>query len=168
MITWQDIQFNYQRTLRELQSLVPAEKWQTQPQLIQLTQHKTKYGMADIKGVVHINEAFIGSQADELLDVTIRHELAHLCVGIQQGHNAQFKSCARLFKAHFGQHLQQQTQAINQAIGFKYKLYATLDNQQEILFKTVHRKHAKYLNYKPRLFSYLTIKGQKVLSFRYE
>ncbi|MCX7554476.1 hypothetical protein OS175_11330 [Marinicella sp. S1101] len=168
MITWQDIQQCYQRTLRELQALVPTDKWQTQPQLIQLTQHKTKYGMADIKGVVYINQAFIGSEADGLLDVTIRHELAHLCVGIDQGHNAHFKSCARLFKANFGQHLKTQTQAINEAIGFKYKLFARLENQQEILFKTVHRKHAKYLNYKPKFFSYLTIKGQKVLSFRYE
>lgn len=168
MITAVNIQKRYQDILSELYQLIPPDKWQVRPQQLQLTSHKTKYGMADINGVVFINQAFIGSTANELLDATIRHELAHLCVGIQHGHNARFKACAQHFKAHFGSHLQTEINTINDAIGYKYKLYAILESQQEILFKRVHRKHAKYLNYKPGWFSYLSIKGQKVLRFRYE
>ncbi len=168
MINWPYIQQRYQYLLQEMYELVPAKKWQITPQSVQLTSHKTKYGMADVHGVVFINQAFIGSNTIHLLEATLRHELAHLCVGVHHGHDAQFKSCARLFKANFGEHLIEETRVINEAIGYKYKLYATLDNNDEILFRRVHRKHAKYLKYKPRLFSYLTIKGQKVLSFRYE
>lgn len=168
MIDWQFIESSYLNVFEELMILTPPEQWHIKPNLLKPTNHKTKYGMADIKGVVYINEAFIGTQAYQLLDATIRHELAHLCVGIHHGHDSVFKAKAKFFKANFGKHLATETKAFNQSIGYKYNLYATLNDEQVILFKRVHRKHSKYLNYKPRMFNYLTIGGHKVMNFYYE
>ncbi len=168
MIDWPHIESRYNHIFEELLDLEPLNQWHITPKTLKPTNHKTKYGMADINGVVYINEAFVGTQANDLLEATIRHELAHLCVGIHHGHDHIFKACAKLFKAAFGKHLSADTKALNQSIGYKYKLFATLQNDQVILFRKVHRRHSKYTKYKPKLFSYLTISGQKVLSFHYE
>lgn len=171
-IDWHYVQQQYQATLHELNRVEPVKNWRIQPHALQATNHKTKYGMADRDGVVYINQAFIGTTAVHLLNATIRHELAHLCVGLQQGHNAVFKAKALQFKAQFGKHLKAESSQVHDSIGYKYLLYATLDKTEvsgpeEILFKRVHRKHKKYINYKPGRFRYLSIKGRKVLLFRY-
>ena len=163
-----DIQLLYRNILVETQALVSPEQWHIEPRGLQYTNHKTKYGMADIHGMVHINQKFIGSQANQLLDATIRHELAHLCVGLDQGHGARFKRCATLFKADMKADMAHEKAEIHTAIGHKYLLYAKLENQGELLFRKAHRKHPKYSRYKPKRFSYLTIGGHKVLGFRYE
>lgn len=168
LIDWDYIQQQYQFIVNELQGSEPPERWQVQPHALQATNHKTKYGMADIHGVVFINQAFVGTTANNLLNVTIRHELAHLCVGLQQGHNSIFKAKAKQFKAHFGKHLKQEYRQVLEAIGYKYRLYASLDNGEELLIRRVHRKHAKYNRYKAGRFRYLTIKGIKVTGFRYQ
>jgi len=173
MIDWDFIQAKYREILTELKLLNGDSHWHIAAKKITITSHKTKYGMADINGTVHINQAFIGSTAYQLLEATIRHELAHLAVGIQHGHDKFFRAKAQLFKAQFGRHLKPDIQQIHTAIGYKYQLYATVldgDNKNpiEILFRRVHRKHSKYLNYKPSRFHYLTIQGKKVLRFRYQ
>ncbi len=163
-----DIQRLYQNILVETQALVSPEHWQIEPSGLQYTNHKTKYGMADIHGMVHINQKFIGSRARQLLAATIRHELAHLCVGLEQGHGVKFKRCAALFKADMKADVAHEKAEIHAAIGHKYLLYAHVENQGELLFRKAHRKHPKYSKYKPKRFSYLTINGHKVLAFRYE
>lgn len=168
MIDWPLIESRYQSIFDELLLTTPVDLWHIKPSELKPTNHKTKYGMADIKGVIYINEAFIGTDAYQLLNATIRHELAHLCVGIHHGHDNVFKSQAKLFKANFGKHLKKESAELNQSIGYKYKLFATLNNDQVILFRKAHRKHNKYLSYKPKLFNYLTINGHKVLNFYYE
>ena len=168
LIDWNYIQQQYQAILAELQAVEPIKNWRVQPQALHATKHKTKYGMADRDGVVYINQAFVGTSANKLLNATIRHELAHLCVGLQQGHNSTFKAKALQFKANFGKHLKLESSQIHDSIGYKYQLYATLADGDEIPFRRVHRKHAKYSSYRAGRFRYLTIKGMKVMSFRYE
>jgi len=167
LIDWNYIQQQYHAILDELQVVEPIINWRVQPQALYPTRHKTKYGMADRDGVVYINQAFVGTSANNLLNATIRHELAHLCVGLQQGHNSIFKAKALQFKANFGKHLRLESAQVHDSIGYKYQLYATLADGDEILFRRVHRKHVKYSGYKAGRFRYLTIKGIKVLSFRY-
>ena len=168
LIDWKYIEQQYQAILAELLTVEPIKKWSVYPQSLQVTKHKTKYGMADKDGVVYINQAFVGTAAHNLLNATIRHELAHLCVGLQQGHNLIFKAQAQQFKAQFGKQLKPEYEAVHDSIGFKYLLYATLANGDEILFRRVHRKHVKYSQYKVGRFRYLTIKGIKVTAFRYQ
>lgn len=166
-ITQLYIKQSYAEILQHLCAVTALENWSIKPQKIMLTQHKTKYGMADLDGVVYVNQAFINSTAHRLLDATIRHELAHLCVGLKHGHNTVFKAKAKQFKATFGKHLKQESQQINQAIGFQYHLYAVLVNGEHVLIRKAHRKHKKYTAYKAGRFRYLTIKGQKVHAFKY-
>ena len=172
MIDWPLVEFTYDQILLEVSAMCAPEHWTVKPQKLTTTKHKTKYGMADVDGVVYINQAFIGTTAIGLLDATIRHELAHLCVGLHNGHNHLFKTKAKEFKAIFGRHLKAESEQVHAAIGYKYRLYATLEGShknvsEEILFRRVHRKHDKYVSYKPGRFRYLSIQGQKVLAFRY-
>ena len=168
IIDWPYIEKKYNEILVELNALQPISHWKIRPQKLKATKHKTKYGMADNNGVVFINQAFVNSSAVELLAATIRHELAHLCVGLQHGHNQVFKAKAKQFQSHFGKHLKPQTDEIHQNIGHKYLLYATFEDHQEIYLRRVHRKHRKYTHYKPSLFKFLTIKGRKVVQFIYK
>ena len=167
-IDWTFIQQRHDEILVELNLIQDITVWQIKPKNLVQTTHKTKYGMADVNGVIHINHAFVGTEAFQLLDATIRHEFAHLCVGLFHGHDATFKAKARQFKAHFGRHLKAESAQVHAAIGYKYRLYATLANGETLLFRWVHRTHAKYMKYKPSMFKYLTIKGQKVISFSYQ
>ncbi|WP_223787861.1 hypothetical protein [Marinicella meishanensis] len=168
MITWQTIEQTHATLLDELQQLVPLSDWQHPPQGIKPSGHKTKYGMADLAGWVHINQAFIGSNCGGLLEATIRHELAHLCVGLQCGHDHRFKAMERRFEANFGPHLHAEAQQLQQAIGHRYLLFAELADGTDVLLKRVHRRHRKYTHYRPGWFRYLTIDGQKVQRFRYQ
>lgn len=172
IIDWPYIEQEYARILADLTKFCAIDQWSIQPQKLSATQHKTKYGMADLNGVIYINQAFVGTTAVQLLKATIRHEFAHLCVGLQHGHNRHFKARAKQFAANFGRHLKAETDQVHAVIGYKYSLYVTLESPvdktiNEMLFRRVHRKHSKYLNYKAGRFRYLTIKGQKVLAFRY-
>ena len=168
MISWQDIEQTHDSLLDELLQEVPLSAWQHPPQGIKPSKHKTKYGMADLAGWVHINQAFIGTECWDLLEATIRHELAHLCVGLQCGHDARFKAMERRFNAVFGAHLQTQAKQLHNAIGHRYLLFAELVDGSEVLLKRVHRRHRKYSHYRPRMFRYLTVGGQKVQRFRYQ
>lgn len=168
MISWQAIEQTHAKVLDELLQVVPLSAWQHPPHGIKATDHKTKYGMADLAGWVHINQAFVGTESWDLLEATIRHELAHLCVGLNCGHNARFKAMERRFKAVFGRHLQDQASQLHNAIGHRYLLFAELADGTEVLLKRVHRRHRKYSHYRPRLFRYLTVGGQKVQRFRYQ
>ncbi len=166
-IAQQDIADLYARLVTELTALQPLSAWQVKPQALRSTSHKTKYGMADADGVVYINRAFVGTRAWRLLELTIRHELAHLCVGLQHGHDRHFKAMSCLFAADFGPEIKTEADEVHAAIGYKYLLYAQLANQPDLLFRRAHRKHPKYLNYKPGRLRYLTIRGAKVQGFYY-
>ncbi|MFC3193824.1 hypothetical protein ACFODZ_06190 [Marinicella sediminis] len=167
MIDWNYIQQRHAACLTETTQLIALPQWVVQPQEVIPTRHKTKYGMADVHGRVHINQAFVGSSAEQLLEATIRHELAHLCVGLEQGHNARFRHMAQLFKAGFHQVSRREKIELHQLIGYKYALYACLVNQQRVCLKKVHRKHRKYTHYKPTLFRYLSFQGVKISHFEY-
>ena len=166
-LTFIEIKKIYQDIVAELIRLQARESWAIHPQSIRLTKHKTKYGMACHDGTVFVNQAFLSTSARQLLDATIRHELAHLCVGLDQGHNRVFKRKAKQFKSVFGNHLSSDIKEINQRIGYKYLILAHLENGETIEFKKAHRKSAKYLDYRPKFFRYLSIKGIKVIEFEY-
>ncbi|MCB1583284.1 MAG: hypothetical protein R3E90_11820 [Marinicella sp.] len=167
VIDWTWVEQEYQRIKFELETIEPLYKWSISPKGILKTTHKTKYGMADRQGNVHINQAFINTTSYELLEATIRHEFAHLCVGLQHGHDAVFKAKAQQFEAHFRSINKSQHQQISNNIGHKYELYASFKDGEELLLKKVQRKHKKYTQYKPTVFHYLTINGKKIVAFNY-
>ena len=167
MIDSEHINNAYQSSLKHVSDLVPVSQWVVKPVNWLLTDHKTKYGMADVHGQVHINQAFIGSEATDLLNSTIRHELAHLCVGLEQGHNRRFKTAERLFQADFKAVPAAQIKQFHERIGHTWALYACFTDRPKVLLKKVHRKHRKYTEYRPGMFRYLMYKGQKISGFEY-
>lgn len=167
MIDWRFIEQQYHSILMELYAFEPLQLWSIEPKGVLKTKHKTKYGMADLTGYIHINQAFVGTTATQLLNATIRHELAHLCVGLQHGHNGVFKAKEAQFGADFKSISRQQYQQFSNNIGHKYELYACFKDGQSVLLKKVQRRHRKYTQYKPTIFKYLTIKGRKIKSFFY-
>jgi len=152
---------------RELFLQFPLTEWTIKPGDFLWTKHKTKYGMARFNGDIFINRAFISSTAWQLLDATIRHELAHLYIGLAAGHNADFQATAQLFKSCFKSVPRAEIKQFQEQISYRYKLYAICENGDSILLKKTHRKHAKYTQYKARFFYKLSINGQKIKRFNY-
>src|SRR5690554_1088013 len=95
----------------ELQLIIPINQWSIEPQNWCWTRSKIKYGMADRQGVIHINQNFLNTDFWDLLNTVIRHEFAHLCIGLSAGHNLRFKQCERLFKGVFNAEAKQQAKA---------------------------------------------------------
>lgn len=167
-ITHNNTEQLFERIKKDLLLIFPVKDWQIKPRELQWTKHKTKYGMAGHHGVVYINEAFVETTAWQLLEATLRHELAHLYIGLAAGHNAYFHDTATLFKSCFKTIPNEEIKQFHYQIGYRYKLYAIFENGDVVLIKKTHRKHAKYTQYKPRLFYSLSIKGQKIIRFNYK
>lgn len=94
LITEQFIRDEFNRLYDICKNSSPTWKIQFNALIIEPLRHTGKstiYGQASNRGKVHINSIFIGLPHVESLRSTIVHELAHLCVGIDQGHNCLFK-----------------------------------------------------------------------------
>ncbi|MCX7544668.1 hypothetical protein [Marinicella gelatinilytica] len=138
---------SFHRILNELFLLVPSNEWKILPRGHRLTRSKTKYGMADSTGIIHINQLFINTDYRQLFEAVLRHEFAHLCIGLNEGHNEIFKNCELLFKGHLTVTCREQAKLYSQLIAYKYQLLAVLDNGREVAVKNAHRKHRKYTHY---------------------
>ncbi|MFL0801978.1 MAG: hypothetical protein K6L80_16135 [Agarilytica sp.] len=165
-ISFDVIRDEYNNALEQCCAVLAKPKWVVQPSALELTRHKTKFGMASSKGVVYINSAFIGTQAINKLRNTLRHELAHLAVGLAEGHNAIFKHCAQVFGANRAVP-QSEILAFEQSVGYKWQLIAHLVDGRTVEMGRVHRRHKKYSAYTHRRWRYMVIKDTAVLRFEY-
>lgn len=168
LISKKHIHEQYTQVLNDLYTVVSISKWSIQPQGWLLTKAKTKYGMADINGYVHINHLFLNTPYWTLLDKVIRHELAHLCVGLGQGHNAEFHRVEGLFDGVFNQTCLHQARRFNELVTYKYKLLAVFPNGEEVMLKHVHRKYAKYTQYTKQRRTQYYIDGRLIRCFKYK
>ncbi len=166
MITLETIEDEYQKALDECGGVIPFDKWSIRAKAIKLTRHKTKYGIATSRGEVFVSQAFINTTAINKLRNTLRHELAHLAVGLAHGHNRIFKQCARDFGA-MNAVDPAEIQAMDKAIGYKWQLLAHLVNGHTVDMGRVHRRHKKYAAYIPRRRVFMTIKDVVVQRFEY-
>jgi hypothetical protein len=157
----------YQRLQPELDHLIPIDQWAIKPVNWCWTTAKTKYGMADHQGIIHINRYFLETDFDHLLESVIRHEFAHLCVGLNQGHNKRFKNCEHLFKAQFDRKARQQANEYTRLVKYKYMLVAELFNGQSIKLKLTHRKHRKYTAYRYHKYQAYYYQQQAIKTFKY-
>lgn len=55
------------------------------------SEFKTIYGMAHPNGKIELSSIYVDTDCIESLKLTIAHELAHLIVGLEKGHNRAFK-----------------------------------------------------------------------------
>lgn len=157
----------YHRIQDELFAMVNQHHWSIQPVKWTWTPVKTKYGMADRQGIIYLNQLFKQTVYFELLEAVFRHEFAHLCVGLQQGHNTIFKQCEHRFKARFNAVAKQQAIYFEQRIDYKYLLVAELYRGDTIVLKKTHRKHRKYTNYCSRRHRCFYYQQQPIRQFRY-
>lgn len=165
-ISAQCIEDEYQLAIHACAHHFPVEKWSVKPVQLKLTNCKTKYGIASIDGTVYINSAFIGTSAINKLRNTLRHELAHLAVGISHQHDAVFRKCERLFGADV-KVSPEEIAEFEKNIPHKWLLLAHLVNGKSTVLGGAHRKHKKYAKYRPNIFRALTIDGIKVDRFEY-
>ena len=127
---------------------------------------KRALGRASTRGTLEIGSCFVGLQNTkenfEQLSDTILHELAHLYVGIEEGHNSVWQRMAK----HMG--ASPETYAtvegeLRDALRPPWLLVATLATGKTIQCKTAHKRTLKYL----RNPSQYTIQGVQVHKFEW-
>ncbi|MFL0810624.1 MAG: hypothetical protein K6L76_09435 [Agarilytica sp.] len=160
------IQREYQQALEDCDRVFPIKRWSHAPQQVKLTRHKTKYGMAMLSGDIYVSHAFIGTNAINKLRATIRHELAHLAVGLRHQHDKSF----RQFEAAFGAKKKvrkEEMQEVHDNIPFKWQVIAHLDNGVVKDIGGAHRRSKRFKSYAPNKFNFMTVDGVKVERFEF-
>lgn len=155
----------YRRVLKEVSSILPIASWAHKPVGMKWTTRKRAFGIAIEDGTIAINRIFIGSTAREFLEITIRHECAHLAAGISQGHGRVFRRLERRFGVldRYGCKDDLRELALKQV--FKYTLIMYLENGS-CRYTDVHRKSKRFLEYgkNRKVFS---VNGVRVFRFEY-
>lgn len=118
--------------------------WTQSPLKVELTT-KYVYGLAK-DGVVYISKAFIGTTAYTALRITLRHELAHFAVGVENGHNKLFKRCLSAFNGDRDMP-ESEIKQIQNNVSYKWQVYAHLSNGERRHVSRVHRKTQRYSKY---------------------
>ena len=128
------------------------------------------FGQAHADGRLVISNKFLDTHAkDDLLD-TIRHEFAHLIVGIEQRHNERWRCAA----ASLGAKPQARGNAESQVLNDKmndapFTLIAVMQSGEEKVLRKAHRRSRTYQNYRfDRYGQRYHIDGEWVQHFRYD
>ncbi len=166
LITFDVIKREYRAALTECYALLPREHWAITPRDVGTTNHKTKYGLATCKGMVLVGEILIGTHAIISLRNTLRHELAHLAVGLEHKHDRVFRRCAAAFNANLPVS-REEIKEIEANISYKWKLIAHMKNGTIRDLGGVHRRTKVYLEY-PRNGRRMTVDGELVTRFEFE
>ena len=157
----------YQSVLGEVANIVPLEQWRVQPRKLGFSTHKSKYGQATPDGQVLINTIFVGTSSHTKLDQTMRHELAHLAVGLHHHHDKHFRRMERRFGVDPTLDLTQELDQLQDKITFKYTVIAHLMDGRVRELGGVHRKTKVYSQY-PRDGKYtMSIDGVRVEWFEF-
>ena len=166
MITQELIQQLYQQILSEVQAIAPLHNWVIQPTSVEMLSHKSKYGQATKDGKIQISEFFLGTDAVEKLKNTLRHEFAHLCIGLSHHHNKVFRRVEKQFGVTEAGNDQQECQKILNKIPYKYTVFIHLMNGERVSLGGVHRKTKTYTEYDRNKQPY-SHKGVPILRFEF-
>jgi len=164
MISKETIQSSYIDVLEEVNNIIPIDKWHVQPCGIDITTHKSKFGYARNDGMIFISKYFIGTNSSAKLSDTLKHEFAHLAVGLAQHHNFRFKRVASLFGVG-AECLKHEINDIVKNINYKYTIYAHMVNGQVKEIGGASRKTKKYAQYRLTNKSSMSINSIKVTHF---
>jgi len=127
------------------------------------------YGQAHRDGRIVLSSVFLGTAALGDLEDTVRHELAHLIVGIDQRHGPAWRQVAKRLGATPRATGRSQAPDLAQKMeAAPYTLMAVLASGEEREVKPVFRRSKRYLDYRYRVRgrNYI-IAGQTVLRFYY-
>jgi predicted SprT family Zn-dependent metalloprotease len=165
MITKEYIQEVYDGVLAEVTQILPLNQWKHQPMGLGFTDKKTKYGLATSDGLVLINMALIGTTATTKLDFVLRHEFAHLAVGLSKRHNRIFQRLEERFGVDPYRDLTEEVEQIRSRIYYKYTVLAHLENGEILDLGGVHRKTKRYTEYPKNARYHMSIAGIRVNRF---
>ncbi len=127
------------------------------------------YGQAHRDGRIVISKVFIGTDALDDLEDTVRHELAHLIVGIDQRHGTAWRRVAK----RLGAEPRARGRAVSPDLASRmddapFTLVAVLESGEERELKPAYRRSRRFTEYRhsPRGRSY-AVAGQTVKRFYY-
>lgn len=166
-ITEQFVKAEYERVLADVCKVIPLHQWKLQPTGLDYTTHKTKYGVATPAGQVLINRAFVGTTAVNKLDFTLRHEFAHLAIGLQEHHNRRFRRAEACFGADVTRDLSAEKAQVIGAIDHKYTLIEHLVDGREVDLGGANRRTARYTAYPSNGRLNRSFRGVRVERFEY-
>lgn len=135
-----------------------------------LSRARRSYGQANRDGHILISRVFLGTDALDDLEDTVRHELAHLIAGIDERHGPSWRRVAK----RLGATPRARGRAVSPQLASRmedapYTLVAVLESGEEREVKTVFRRSRTYLQYRYRWGGrHYEVEGQKVLRFRYD
>lgn len=166
-ITREHIENAYNTVLAELVKIAAIREWKVAPKGLGYTNHKSKYGLATSEGEVLINEAFRGTTAYKKLDHVLRHEFAHLAVGLDKHHNRYFRRVERMFGVDLSLDLAAEQNQVIAQTNPSYQLIAHLQNGKEVDLGVAHRRTKKYTEYSQDQKRFMSIHGVRIQSFEY-
>ncbi|GAB5412620.1 MAG: hypothetical protein Cons2KO_02230 [Congregibacter sp.] len=136
---------------------------------LKISRARRSYGHAHQDGHMAISDNFIGTTAREDLLDTIRHEFAHLIVGIRHKHGPRWRAAAASLgaipKASGRSRGEDLHQRMNDA---PLTLIAVMQSGEERVMKRVFRRSRRYLDYRYSVWGdRYHIDGEFIERFRY-
>lgn len=130
---------------------------------------RRSYGQAHRDGQLVLSQNFIGTHATEDLLDTLRHEFAHLVVGIEQRHNARWKTVAASLGAQPRATGRPRDADLNGKMNdAPYTLLAELRSGETRVMRQAFRRSRRYMEYRfGRRGERYHIGGDMIERFRY-
>jgi len=168
MISFETVKNEFYECINSSSAKIPIEKWKLFPKELKLHNQHRCYGIATSNGEILIYKGFIGSTAYTKLRQTMLHELAHLCAGLENGHNTRFKRVEKRFIGDLDhEKIREDEEILKSGIPYKFRLIAhTEDNKIKDLGGAI-RRSKRWMTYKPSARSYDIYQGVKVLNYEY-
>ncbi|MFS1430890.1 hypothetical protein LMH73_028210 [Vibrio splendidus] len=152
IITEQYIQEQFIIIREACLKLVNEKHWKVIPESVGLNYTRlSEFGKAfPLEKRIELNGRFVGSSAFEKLKDVIAHELAHLCIGCDQHHNAKFKRYYGAFIYNINVDTKKAEidgEKIVELTPYKWTVIAHLVNGETHNIGGVHRKTKVYSDY---------------------
>lgn len=154
--------------LRRAQSLFP--NWVHTFTALEFNNSRRAFGQAHQDGRVVLSSSFVGTRANEDLIDTVRHEFAHLIVGIRQKHNVRWRMAAASLGAQAKATGRSKAEDLHERMSdAPFTLIAVMLNGEERVMKRVFRRSGRYLDYRyDKSGNHYHIEGDPIACFRYE
>jgi len=136
---------------------------------LDLNRARRSFGQAHRDGRIVISSVFLGTAALEDLEDTVRHEIAHLIVGIEERHGPCWRRVARRLGALPRASGRSRSEDLGERMDdAPYTLVAVLESGAEYELKPAWRRSRRYLEYRAgrdgREYRY---RGERVSRFFY-
>ncbi|MEO1078979.1 MAG: SprT-like domain-containing protein [Pseudomonadota bacterium] len=130
---------------------------------------RRSYGQAHRDGRIVISTVFFGTAALDDLEDTVRHEIAHLIVGIDARHGPRWRKVARALGAIPRAAGRSSCESLNARMDdAPYTLVAVLTSGEECEVKSVYRRSRRYQDYRlGERGAHYRYRGESVLRFEF-